>query len=81
MMGHWFNGSGFYGHNMTAHPLGWIFPVLFWVLVILGIIYFVKLLMGKSTHDDTALDILRRRYARGEISREEFIDLKKELSE
>jgi putative membrane protein len=51
---------------------GWIF---FWALVILGIVHIVMTISrraGRSGPDDTPLDILRKRYAKGEISKEEF---------
>jgi putative membrane protein len=49
--------------------------LLFWGLVILGSIYLVKMLTGgsgTSAPQETAEDILRKRFARGELSREEF---------
>jgi putative membrane protein len=61
---------------------GGIFMILFWILVVLGIVYLVKLLMGGSKNEkesETALDILKKRYARGEISREEFDEKKKDI--
>lgn len=54
---------------------GWIFMFLFWGLVILGIVYLVKMLTtgpGRSEQQETAEEILRKRYARGELNREEF---------
>ncbi len=38
---HW----GDYGWGV-GFGLGWFFMVIFWILVILGIIYFVKLIVG-----------------------------------
>ena len=57
---------------------GGIFMLLFWVLIILGIIYLIKVLLGSSSEAgksrETALQILSKRFARGEISKEEFED-------
>ncbi len=66
-----FTGMGFGGFGF-----GWIFMVLFWTLVILGIVYLMKQLFG--THmacvpKENAEDILKRRYASGEISRDEYM--------
>jgi putative membrane protein len=54
---------------------------LFWVLFIVGLIVGIRWLIGKGKdhHPDTAMDILRQRYARGEINKEEFEAKKKDL--
>ena len=68
-----------YGWGMG---FGWIFMVAFWALVILGVIYLVKLLAGgtkSNTNNESALDILKKRYAKGEISKEEFEARKKDI--
>jgi putative membrane protein len=61
---------------------GGIFMILFWVLVVLGIVYLFKLLMGGSKNrrePESALDILKKRYAKGEVSKEEFKEMKKDI--
>lgn len=61
--------------------MGGIFMVLFWVLVIIGIIYLVKYLSQNQNkkQDKTPQDILKERYAKGEIDKEEFDKRKKDL--
>jgi len=64
---------------------GWIFMLLFWGLVILGIMAIAKWLAtggtgGNAAKPRTALDILEERYARGEIDREEFEQMKRDLA-
>ena len=67
---------------------GLIFIVLFWGIVILGGIWLGKLLLNKNENistlfsgekDDSAREILKKRYARGELTREEFDAMKMEL--
>jgi putative membrane protein len=74
----------------SEHMWGWgmgfgmISVVLFWVLVVLGIVVLVKWIGGSSASappSKTALDILKERYARGEIDKQEFEEKKRDLSE
>ena len=53
----------------------------FWVLVIVGLIALVRWLVsqGRYSRTDTALEILRQRYARGEINKEEFDAKRRDL--
>ncbi len=58
--------------------------LLFWVLVAVGIVVFVKWLVGqlspgRDARGETALEILQERYARGEIDREEYEQKKRDL--
>ncbi len=73
---HW----GDYGWGMG---FGWLFMILFWVLVILGAVYIIKLVgerARKEEREETALDILKKRYAKGEITKEEFEKMKDDLA-
>ena len=55
---------------------GGIFMILFWVLIILGAIYLVKALLGggptKEIKSESAQEVLGKRFAKGEMSKEEF---------
>ena len=59
-----------------------LFMLLFWVLVIGGVVLGIRWLatQGRESRSDTALEILRQRYARGEINKEEFDAKKRDLS-
>lgn len=65
---------------------GWIGLVmlhvaLFWVLVVLCIAVLVGWLAVGPPRGLTAIDILKARYAKGELTREQFDQLKRELAE
>jgi len=63
----------------------WIFMLLLWGFAIFGLICAIRCLVGgrklckKQEAPETPLDILRKRYAGGELSREEFERMQKEL--
>jgi putative membrane protein len=77
------------GWGNHGYGMGWfggIFMVLFWVLVIAGIIYSIRFLAtGKSAMTDRAgpgpLQILQERYAKGEIDTAEFEERRKVLQD
>ena len=58
-----------------------LFMFLFWGLVIVGIVVGIRWLVrqGRPEGTDSALEILRQRYARGEINREEFEGKRRDL--
>jgi putative membrane protein len=75
------NNMGNFG---WGHGFGVVFMILFWGLVIVGIVAIVKWLSASSQNSNnsqskTALDILNERYVRGEIEREEFEQKKQDL--
>jgi len=56
--------------------------VIFWIPVILLIYLSIRYLINRSkkVHEEkTALDIVKERYAKGEITKEEFEEIKKTL--
>jgi len=77
------NGWGPGGWGMG---FGGIFMILFWVVVVVGVVALIRWLMQqqgpgerRSRGDGTALEILRERYARGEIGREDYERMKRDL--
>ncbi|OIQ98659.1 hypothetical protein GALL_193170 [mine drainage metagenome] len=80
MMNNW---NGFWGWGMG---LGFLFMLLFWGFIILGITALIRWLMTQSSpirgsHDKSPLEILQERYARGEIDREEYEQKKRDLEQ
>ena len=69
-------GFGVMGYGML------ILAFIFWILVFVGLVLLIKYLWeggrGKRV-EESALEVLKKRYARGEISKEEFEEKKKDL--
>lgn len=59
----------------------WIFGVIFWILILAGLILLIKYLWegGGARKEESALDILKKKYVMGEISKEEFDEKKKDI--
>lgn len=67
----------FYGYGMMRNGFGWVMLLLFCILVVIGIIVFLRFFVkaNNSSHKSygrTAINILDERYARGEITDEEY---------
>jgi putative membrane protein len=72
---HWYSD-----HSMgLGMGFGWLFMILFWVLIIFLVVFFLK--KSGLGRNETAEDILRKRYARGELSKEDFERMKTNCKE
>jgi len=67
---HWFEG-----HYWGMHIIWWVI----WVVFIIWIFATPWDIPGQRTKKETPLDLLKKRYAKGEISKEEYEDIKKTL--
>jgi len=80
------------GAGFGMFGLGALIMIAFWVLVIGGVVWLVVTLVrggqGQATppvqavgaaQNQTPLDILKARYARGEITKEQFEEMKRDL--
>jgi putative membrane protein len=75
-----------FGHNGMMWGFGWWGMMFFWIIVIIGVVFLVKWLVEQGRTDrktsesgESPLDILKKRYAKGEIDKEEFEQKKKDL--
>ncbi len=75
----WGHGSG-WGWHMMPFFGGW--GMLIWVVLLLALLFWVMRRGGAPGCDqarETPLDILKRRYASGEITRDQFQAMKADL--
>lgn len=74
---------GDYGYGMMGYG-GMLFGLLFWILIIVIAYLLIKRLLeqdkSRSGEEKSALDIARERYAKGEITAEEFDEIKRRLT-
>jgi putative membrane protein len=68
-----------YGYGM-GYGL-WFLGNIFWILVFIGLVLLIKYLWkgGRIGEEESALEILKKRYAKGEINKEEYEEKKKDL--
>ena len=60
--------------------LGWIFVILVFIVLVLLIKYlWDRTIGGAKRTEESALEILKKKFVRGEISKEEFEEKKKGL--
>ena len=69
----------YYGHMFGWGMAGGLM-MAFWVLVVLFVVWLVREVASKDTgHSSKALEILKERYAKGEIGKEEFEAKQKDI--
>ena len=71
-----------YGYGMMGYG-GMFFGLLFWIIIIVLAYFLIKSLIDKnktsSFEGKSALDIAKERCAKGEITKEELDEIKKNL--
>ncbi|MFH1510253.1 MAG: SHOCT domain-containing protein [Candidatus Woesearchaeota archaeon] len=71
-----------YGGMMGGGLFGWfglMWTVLFWAAVIWFIVWIVKNIKNRTAWEESPLDILKKRYAKGEITKRQYEEMRKEL--
>ena len=84
---------GFYNDGVWGggNAMGWfgggLMMIVFWAAIILFVVWLVREVSGSNKkqdgrehHGKAALEILKERYAKGEINKEEFESKKRDLS-
>ena len=69
-------GLGNYGASFMG-GFGWIIPIIFFMLIIYGVYYITKS-KGSQSHN-SAIETLNHEYAKGNISKEEYLERKENL--
>lgn len=76
-------GWGYDGSMMGWGLGGGLFMLVWWTVIIAGIVVLVRWAAGQTKevqkHEKSPLDILKERYAKGEIKKEEFEEKKRDL--
>jgi putative membrane protein len=78
----WDHGMN-WGYGWGA--LGIVHMLLWWVLIVVAIVALVRLIAHGAAHrepprESRAIEILKERYARGEIGKDEFEQKKRDLA-
>lgn len=69
-------GLGNYGANFIG-GFGWIISILFFGFIIYGVYYINKSKVSQS--HNSAIETLNQEYAKGNISKEEYLERKRNL--
>lgn len=69
----------YYNGFWPFHMFGFLFMVIFWAIIVFGVIVLFKR-FSHQKNNSHALEILKERYAKGEITKHEFEEMKKEIT-
>jgi putative membrane protein len=87
MWGPMMSGGGMMGGWGYPYGTGWGFmfagmliPLLFIILVVVGAYFLLSPRTGSRVESEKAISILNERYAKGEISKEQYLEMKENLT-
>ncbi len=78
-------GPGMMMYGFGYGWMGYLMMFIFWGIIIVGAFALIRWLVqntrggGQAPQGGGALDILKERYARGELSKEQFESMKKDI--
>lgn len=82
MMGNW-DWDNMMGFGFGGGIFGGIMMALFWIIIIMASLAFLRWLArdltGSANSSNKAMEILKEKYAKGEVTKEEFETKKKDL--
>ncbi len=70
--------DGIWGWHWLGMTLFWLVPIALVVFFVFGLSHWT--VKSDNKNDETAIEILEKRFAKGEISKEEFLRMKRDLS-
>lgn len=73
--------NGWGGSTGSYSPWGWLFILVMMALVVVAVVLFIRFIVNNQTGKNSgdALDILKQRYAKGEITKKQFSEMKQDL--
>lgn len=78
-------GPGMFGYGGFGMGIGMLFAGIFWIafwgLIVFGAIHLLRRNnRGSPEQQQTPLEVLEHRYARGEIGRDEYLEKKRDMN-
>lgn len=79
---HMMGGNNMWSFNWVGMGFGFVFMILFWGLIIWLIVWIINnFTKSKGIRSvESAVDILKKRYAKGEITKKQYEIMKKDIS-